>query len=148
MKLTAELVPETAWGKSLYNLLPREIWNELREGFIKENGRKCQICGETSGKIYLHEIWNYDDQKHIQKLEGLILLCEMCNRIKHIGHTGILADEGKLDYDEVVNHFCKVNNCSKKEFYEHVDNAFKIWEKRSQHQWKQDFGEYGRYFKM
>ena len=26
----------------------------------------------------LHEIWEYNDEKHIQKLEGFILLCEMC----------------------------------------------------------------------
>jgi hypothetical protein len=97
--------------------------------------------------MYLHEIWNYDDIKHVQKLEGLTLLCEMCNNIKHIGLAGILANEGKLDYDEMVRHFCKVNGCSEKEFAEHVDSAFKIWEKRSQYQWKQDFGRYKEYIK-
>jgi hypothetical protein len=95
----------------------------------------------------LHEIWNYDDLKHIQKLDGFILLCQMCHHVKHIGLARILANEGKLDYSEVMKHFCSVNGCSEKEFHEHVKNAFMIWEKRSQSQWKQDFGDYEEYIK-
>jgi len=95
----------------------------------------------------LHEIWNYDDVNHVQKLEGFILLCSMCHHVKHIGLAGILASQGKLDYNEVIRHFCKVNNCSEKEFEEHVDSAFKIWEKRSQYQWKQGFGKYEEFIK-
>jgi hypothetical protein len=147
MKLTAELVPFTVWYSSLYRLLPREVWNSIREGIILEKGRVCEICGEENGKMNLHEIWNYDDAKHIQRLSGFILLCEMCHHVKHIGLAGILANEGKLDYNEIAKHFCKVNGCSEKEFTKHVDDAFKIWEKRSQHQWTQDFGEYGKYLK-
>ncbi|MBN1245173.1 HNH endonuclease [Candidatus Bathyarchaeota archaeon] len=147
MKLTAELVPSTVWFSSLYRLLPREVWNRLREDIIRENGRKCQICGETEGTMNLHERWHYDDLTNVQKLEGFILLCRMCHNVKHIGLTGILADEGKLDYNEVIRHFCKVNNCSEKEFEEHVNNAFIVWKKRSQRQWTQDFGEYEKYLK-
>jgi hypothetical protein len=141
----AELVPSTVWYSSLYRLLPREVWNNLREGIISENWRKCQICGETEGTMNLHEIWHYDDVNHVQKLNGFILLCRMCHHVKHIGLAGILADEGKLDFAEVIRHFCKVNNCSEAEFETHVNNAFMVWKKRSQYQWKQDFGEYERY---
>jgi len=148
MKLTAELVPSTVWFSSLYRLLPREVWDNLREGIIRRNGRKCQICGETKGTMNLHEKWNYDDLNHVQKLDGFILLCRMCHHVKHIGLAGILANEGKLDYNEVIRHFCKVNNCSEKEFTEHVNEAFVIWGKRSQHPWKQDFGEYEKYLKQ
>lgn len=147
MKLTAELVPSTVWYSSLYRLLPREIWNNLREGIIRENGRKCQICDEAKGIMNLHEIWNYDDEKHIQKLDGFILLCRMCHHIKHIGLAGILANEGKLDYNEVKRHFCKINNCSEREFEKHVNDAFAVWRERSMHQWEQDFGECARFLK-
>jgi hypothetical protein len=41
MKIIAELVPETAWCKSLYRLLPKEVWSNIRENVIRENGRKC-----------------------------------------------------------------------------------------------------------
>lgn len=140
--MTVELVPSTVWFSSLYRSMSRDAWNSIRNDIIKENGRKCQICGETEGTMNLHEIWEYDDAEHIQKLKGFILLCRMCHHVKHIGLAGILAHEGKLDYNEAIKHFCKVNNCSKKNFKKQVDNAFETWEERSKHQWKQDFGIY------
>ena len=148
MKLTAELVPSTVWYSSLYRLLPTQVWNSIRNGIIAKKGRVCEICGEIKGKMNLHEIWSYDDGKHIQRLDGFILLCEMCHHVKHIGLAGILAEEGKLDYSEVMKHFCNVNGCSEGEFKRHVDEAFKTWNKRSQNQWKQDFGEYAKYLNM
>jgi len=90
----------------------------------------------------LHEIWNYDDKMHVQKLEGLILLCRMCHHVKHIGLAGILANQGKLDYDKAIEHFCKVNDCTKKEFEKHKAKAFEIWRERSEYEWNQDFGKY------
>lgn len=147
MKLTVELVPSTVWFSSLYRLMSRETWNSIRDGIITENGRKCQICGETSGIMNLHEIWEYDDANYVQKLKGFVLLCKMCHHVKHIGLAGILADEGKLDYNDVIKHFCKVNSCSEKDFEKHVDRAFEIWRERSKHQWKQDFGKYKEFFK-
>ena len=126
LKLSIELVPSTVWDSSVYKLMSREVWDSIRNDFIKENGRKRQVCGETSGTMNLHEIWNYDDKKHVQKLEGFILLCRMCHHVKHIGLAGILANQGKLDYDKVTEHFCKVNDCTKKEFEKHKAKAFEI----------------------
>jgi hypothetical protein len=142
MKLTAELVPSTVWHKSLYRLLPRKVWNNIRESIIAKNGRKCQICNETKGVMNLHELWNYDDNNHIQRLDGFILLCKMCHHIKHLGLAGILANQGKLDYNKVINHFCDVNNCPNIVFEKHVNDSFAIWRERSLFEWKQDFGEY------
>ena len=133
MELTIELVPSTVWYSSLYRLLPREVWDKIRNEIIKNNGRKCQVCGETEGKMNLHEIWEYDDVKHVQKLDGFILLCEMCHHVKHIGLAGILADEVKLDYDSLIEHFRRVNGYTKKEFEQYRDKAFEVWENRSGH---------------
>ena len=92
--------------------------------------------------MILDATWNYDDEKHVQKFEGFILLCEMCHYIKHLGIAGTLADKGLLDYDKLIEHFCKVNNCSRDEFEESKAKAFEIWEKRSQYKWKRDLGKY------
>jgi len=129
MKLGIDLVPSTVWESSLYRLLPRRVWGDIRNKIIKEHGRKCQICGETEGVMNLHEMWKYDD-------------------VKHIGLAGILASQGKLDYGKVVEHFCKVNKCTIKEFKKHEARAFEIWEKRSRSQWKQDFGNYKEFIKQ
>lgn len=142
MNLEIELVPSSVWESSLYRLLPKKEWNRIRDDIISEKGRKCQICGEIEGVMNLHEIWSYNDEKYLQKLEGFLLLCRMCHHIKHLGLAGILSKQGKLNYDKIIEHFCKVNNCSKKDFKRHKAKAFKIWENRSKHQWTQDFGRY------
>jgi hypothetical protein len=147
LELTIELVPSTVWYSSLYRLLPKEVWDKIRNDITKNNERKCQVCGEKEGKMNLHEIWKYNDVRHVQKLEGFTLLCEMCHHVKHIGLAGILANEGKLDYNEVIEHFCKVNDCTKREFEKHRTKAFDVWSKRSEHEWTQDFGEYGKFIK-
>jgi hypothetical protein len=147
LRLTIELVPKTVWYKSLAKLLPRNVWDSIRDDTIERSGRKCQICGETEGAMNLHEIWEYDDVNHIQKLVGFVLLCSMCHHIKHIGLAGILVREGKLDYNELVKHFCEVNSCSEKDFKKHIEEAFEIWRERSKHQWKQDFSEYEKFAK-
>jgi hypothetical protein len=146
--LSVELVPSTVWESSVYKLVPGEVWGSIRNDFSKENGRKCQVCGETSGTMNLHEIWNYDDKKHVQKLEGVILLCRTCHHVEHIGLAGILANQGKLDYDKVIDHFCKVNDCMKKEFEKHKAKAFEIWRERSEYEWNQDFGKYKEFIKQ
>lgn len=148
MKLSIELVPSTVWESSLYQLLPKSVWNKIRNKHIEKHGRKCQICGETKGVMNLHEIWKYDDVNHIQKLEGFILLCKMCHHVKHIGLAEILASKGRLDYSKVIKHFCNVNKCNMEKFEEHRSRAFGMWQARSTHQWKEDFGEYGKFIEQ
>ena len=104
-------------------------------------GYKCGICG-AEGRLNCHEIWEYDDKKHIQKLSGFVALCDMCHHVKHIGLAGILASKGKLDYEKVVEHFMKVNNCDRDAFEKHREKAFEHWRKRSSHEWQVDLGEY------
>ena len=72
----------------------------------------------------------------------------MCHHVKHIGLAGILANQGRLDFNKVIEHFCKVNNCSKNEFNKHQTEAFDTWRKRSNYQWEQDFGKYGAFIKQ
>jgi hypothetical protein len=142
LKLEIELVPSTVWFSSLHRLMTKKAWDGLRDEIIRERGKKCEVCGETEGTLALHEIWTYDDKKHVQKLDGFFLLCNMCHYVKHIGLAGILANKGRLDYNKVVEHFCKVNNCTREEFEKNKAEAFETWKKRSNYEWKQDFGKY------
>lgn len=66
----------------------------------------------------------------------------MCHHVKHIGLAGILALEGKLDYEKVVEHFMNVNNCDRRTFEEHKKRAFEKWREQSKHEWHIDLGEY------
>ncbi len=141
LKLKIELVPETSWYDNLRKHMDRKDWDKIRHKVYADYGYRCGICGDE-GRLNCHEIWEYDDKKHVQKLAGFIALCDMCHHVKHIGLAGILADRGELDYEKVVEHFMKANNCSKNTFLKHRKVAFEQWRERSGHEWQVDLGEY------
>jgi hypothetical protein len=87
-------------------------------------------------------VWSYDDESHVQKLEGFVALCDLCHHVKHLGLASILAVRGELDYQKVVRHFMEVNNCDRETFEEHKREAFKQHSDRSQHLWTVDLGRY------
>lgn len=141
LKLGIELVPATSWYDNLRKRIGKEEWDGIRKDAYDRYGHRCGICN-ASGKLHCHELWGYDDARHIQKLAGFIALCEMCHHVKHIGLAGIMASRGEVDYDEVVRHFMSVNNCGKTAFYEHRDAAFEKWRIRSMHEWKVETGDF------
>ncbi len=142
LKLAIELVPKTSWYNNLRNKMSSDNWNFIRERTYDSYGNKCGICDAKNTRLECHEIWEYDDENHIQTLKGFIALCQMCHHVKHIGLAGILADEGKLDYDAVIEHFIRVNGCDKKDFLNHREKAYEIWEKRSKYNWTIDLGQF------
>ncbi len=142
LRLTIELVPNKLWGVSLYKILRRPVWNKLREQIKAQYNNRCGICHADTGRLYCHEVWQYDDTAHIQKLNDLIILCEMCNRCKHLGLTKNLALEGKVDLSKVIEHFMRVNQCSYEEYQAYDNEAFKTWRERNKHEWTTDFGVY------
>jgi len=141
-KLTIELVPETCWYSNLRSKMSNEDWDRLRRSTYAAYHYKCGICGKGNTQLHCHEIWEYDGKKRIQSLKGFIALCVMCHHVKHIGLAGILANEGKLDFEDVIRHFMKVNSCDEQAFREHYDDAFEIWNRRSAVRWKVDLQQY------
>ena len=122
--------------------MKRSDWDTLRNRIYTEYDNKCGICETDSNRLNCHEIWEYDDQNHEQHLLGFIALCPLCHHIKHIGLAQILASQGRLDYEKIVEHFMKVNECDRKSFEEYKNQAFSQWRERSRHEWKVDLGEY------
>ncbi len=140
--LTIELVPQPCFYNNLRNKMSRPAWDKLRKQVYAQYHYSCGICQAKSVTLNCHEIWDYDDTAHIQKLNGFIALCNMCHHCKHIGYAGILAAEGKLDMNEVVAHFVHVNQCSYQEYKEHEGQAWKTWMERNKHGWTTDLGAY------
>jgi hypothetical protein len=141
LKLTIELVPATSWGRSLKRLLPQSDWDRIRRQAYAQYGHRCGI-GATQGRLNSHELWDYDDVNHVQKLVGFIALCDLCHFVKHLGFAGILATEGKLNFENVLQHFLKVNECDLETLNMHRKQAAKQWRERSMHKWVVDFGIY------
>ncbi len=137
LKLTIELVPATSWGANLRDILTPAAWDRLRRHVYAHYSHRCAICG-AGGRLHCHEVWHYDDAKHVQRLEGCMALCTLCHAVKHLGHTGILASQGKLDAERVVAHFCRVNTCDRATFQAHRHAAFAQWHERSRFEWTVD----------
>jgi hypothetical protein len=140
LKLTIELVPQPSWGRSLAKLAPREAWLSIRREAFEKHGGRCAICGTAAR--YGHEVWEYDDATHIQRLRDIIPICELCHLVKHTGRTSILAAQGKVVEAQVLHHFLQVNGCDLTIYHEHRRTAFRVWRERSRHKWAIDWGPY------
>lgn len=144
LKLELELIPESTWGKSLAQLLPKEVWDDLRREVYAAFGHKCAICGTADKQLHCHEVWGFDDKKHIQRLVGFKCLCVDCHDIKHWGRTVLIAhkngDTGRLSY--LTKHFCRINNCSEKVFTLHKVEIGNISQVRSRYKYTVDFGKF------
>ncbi len=151
-KLTIELVPSTAWFSSLYHVYREagrlDEWRRLKEELFEREGRRCWICGRRGGRLEAHEFWEYDDENHVQRLVAVHHLCSMCHKVKHIGFWCYtregrerLAREG-LTREDLIEHFCRVNNCTREDFERHEEEAYRKWVERSRHRWRQDLGSY------
>ena len=142
LKLTIQLIPRPLWGRSLAKLAPRNEWEKLRIQVFEWYDRRCGICRAGNPTMICHEVWQYDDVNHVQRLADLMLVCEMCNRCIHFGQSERLAAEGKLDLEMVMAHFCSVNGADRFELTMERSRAGKEWNERNKHEWTQDFGEY------
>jgi len=146
LKLTMELIPEQcqqAPNSNLRKQMHRRQWDRIRRTVFTKAGYVCDICG-AEGRLNCHEVWTYDDGKDcfLQKLAGLIALCNLCHHVKHFDLAENLAAQGRLDLDVVVEHFKKVNNVGQEEFESHRLEAFRIWQERSWKYFLTDLGEF------
>lgn len=152
LKLAIELVPSTVWFSSIYQIYKENNklseWRKIKNEIFEREGHRCWICGKEDRRLEAHEFWEYDDKNHIQKLIAIHHLCDMCHRIKHIGFWCYTQNgretlkKSRLTKEDLVAHFCKVNNCSEEEFEDHEWKTFRIWKERSKYNWKQNFGQY------
>lgn len=145
MKLKIELVPETAWYSNLRNKIPKNEWDKIRKQVYSNANYKCEICANANIRLNCHEIWEYDDERYIQKLKGFIALCDNCHNIKHMGFVNVQISKGiwpKEKLNDLAKHFMEVNNVNLNEFNQHVDNAFNVWKERSKYKWKTDLSKW------
>lgn len=146
MKLELHLVPQSCFYSNLRKVL-KSNWTQLSKDIRGKADLTCQICGwrqghssPVLGRRYteLHEVWEYDEEKKVQKLVEFECLCPACHAVHHWGYSQV---SGK-DMDFLMYHACHVNGCSKSEFTQHLIESKEIWERRSFLSWKTDFGEW------
>lgn len=146
MKLTIELVPQSCWYSNVRSNVSGDEWDVIRKKCYKEAGHVCEICGDTgknqgvNHNVECHEIWNYDDEKHIQKLTGLIALCPNCHKTKHVGLAQINGEE-----NIVIDQLVRVNNIPEFDAINYIEDSFHIWKDRSDYEWELDISYLDEY---
>lgn len=142
-KLTIELIPHSLWGKNLRTLIPQTSWDRIRRSCYRSANYRCQICSNVGDNhpVECHEKWQYDDEKHVQKLIGVLSLCPLCHKVKHLGRVNAL--EPHL-YETVVNHLLKINDWSFKDYRRYSRYIQQQHEKRDKYTWTIDI-ELARY---
>jgi len=108
--LTIELVPETCWGSSLHHELAKDQWDVLRRATYAAADNRCQVCGNNRrlgnrSAVDCHEIWQYHDDTHVQRLAGLIALCPACHECVHMGRANAHGNA-----DRAWAHLMRVNH--------------------------------------
>ena len=141
--LEMERIPSSVFSQSVFTYCRDNkkggIWKKIKEDLIKKEGKKCWICGydKDDAKLQAHETWSYDYKNKIMKLESIHHLCMKCHMLKH----PLLFRIG----DELIKHFCKVNNCTKDDFKNHSEETERKFIERSKIKWKQDFSIVDKY---
>lgn len=138
-KLSVELVPSTCHFSNVRSTVKPSEWDKIRHISYDAANNKCEICGDTGKNqgykhnVECHEIWEYDDENHIQTLVGLISLCPTCHQVKHIGRAIAIGKQAQC-----FSQLAKVNKWTPKQIEEHIISSFELHKQRSKHQWGLD----------
>jgi hypothetical protein len=138
-KLTVELIPKTCHYSNVRTTVTKQEWDKIRFISYEAANNKCEICGDVgknqgyNHNVECHEIWEYDDTNHLQKLVGLISLCPICHQVKHIGRAMAMGR-----HQEAYNQLMKVNKWSPKQVEQHILESFELHKERSKHKWDLD----------
>lgn len=142
MKLTIEVIPQSLWGVNLRNELGPAAWRKVRKACFAQAGHRCEICGDVDplGRLDCHEIWEYDDERCVQRLAGFIALCPDCHEVKHYGRTCAMGRAHRAQ-----RHFMSVNQCTPEQMRAHIEESRLRWEQRSQRVWSQNLSWFDRF---
>lgn len=134
-KLVVELVPKSCFFSNLRSNLKKKDWEKLRQLTIHNADDRCEICGSTGrgSSLECHEIWEYDDEIHLQRLIGLIALCKSCHQAKHMALARHMGWESAAE-----RHLMRINSWDRKTLDRYLVEAFEVFESRSLESWRLD----------
>lgn len=136
-KLEVEMVPSSTWGINLRSALAKPDWDLIRRDCYRSADYACEICGGIGPEhpVECHERWLYDDKIHIQRLIGVISLCPLCHKAKHLGRTQHIEES---IFNKVLGHIRKVNDWTKHELETYLITASQEYQLRDEYMWSVD----------
>jgi len=144
-KLFVELIPTTCHYSNVRTTVTKKEWDKIRFLSYETAGNKCEICGDVgknqgyNHNVECHEIWDYNDETHTQKLVGLISLCPLCHQVKHIGRAIAMRK-----HEEAFRQLAKINKWTPKKVEQHILASFELHKERSKHEWSLDLSMLNR----
>ncbi|TCJ95674.1 hypothetical protein DFR71_4589 [Nocardia alba] len=140
-RLAVELVPKTRSQINLRSELPDREWKRLRGIVCEAAGNRCEICGDAGRRAPdCNAVWEYDDERLIQRLVRLEALCPACHAAKHIGPE---IAQGRRE--QTVCHLAAVNGWTPQHTELYLERQFDQWSVRSTKQWTFDLAALARY---
>jgi 5-methylcytosine-specific restriction endonuclease McrA len=136
-KLTIELVPSTSWFNNIRAMVSSSDWDTIKSMTFKKAGYRCEICGGKGHKwpVECHEVWEYDDVNNTQTLTRTIALCPTCHQVKHMG---LQLTKFPSRVPRLINHMSKVNNSTRTEMEDYIEECFRVHSERSRCKWTVD----------
>ena len=134
-KLDFEMIPDTLNGKNARSLLTKKEWDTISKNVRRIGVCACCMKQTPSQNLDAHEVWTYDDNKHVQSLLDIIPVCSMCHDTNHIGNS---VKSGRRTELELLEHYCDVNDVSLKQAKNCLDAACNMLTHRNDFIWKQN----------
>jgi 5-methylcytosine-specific restriction endonuclease McrA len=133
--LTIELVPLTCWQTNVRSAVPPKVWDQLRRRVYADASNRCEVCGGRGSRpaLHCHEVWEYDDERHVQRLARMVALCPPCHAVKHIARS-----MGFGYGSNALEQLAKVNHWTREQARSYAMAAFEQWRERSTHEWALD----------
>jgi len=133
-KLKFDMIPAGCWKNNLHVILSKKAWDFIKKDAKIRSGGNCSICGKKTKYLDAHEVWSYDIEKGIQKLDDVIAICKDCHNTIHIGRSQLVGCAEKAE-----DHYMKVNKCSYAEMRADLGQANQLYNERNKvDEWKTD----------
>jgi hypothetical protein len=134
MKLRIEVLPKTCWNSNLRTKLKKSDWDKIRKNVYAKEEMRCHICEIQCDTLDAHEVWEFDEINHIQRLVEIIGVCKLCHNVIHYGRAQ------KVGYEkEAREQFVKVNECEIIDLQEELLKVQSDYNRRSKiDDWKLD----------
>jgi len=105
-KLTIETIPFETSSINLHTgpFSDGSLWKKISSEVKERSDGHCELCGKKN-TLNCHEVWQFSEYNHIQRLVGFMALCQKCHLVKH----NTLHELTRYSWEDATRHIAEVN---------------------------------------
>mmetsp|Transcript_21198 Transcript_21198/g.46504 ORF Transcript_21198/g.46504 Transcript_21198/m.46504 type:complete len:332 (-) Transcript_21198:570-1565(-) len=136
VSLYVDLIPRSLRGTNLSAELPTSEWNRLRKTQYRKAGHRCQVCGGVGERwpVECHERWSRNPSTRTLHLRGLLALCPMCHKVKHLSRASNQGESSVL----AQRHLATINGWTVEQTTSYLEQVMRTLEEDNEHVWRVD----------